>query len=138
MISDQQEANATALSEAETAVTEAKADIAAVDGLAQAVSNLQAAEAAQETAAKEVTSAQANLAAAVASYETFNSPETINVSGDGTVAGLIELNTKGELVLVSGVTEETNQGITSVLNTSIAKEQADDAFTDAQQATAAA
>jgi len=136
MISDQQEANATALSEAETAVTEAKADIAAVDGLTQAVSNLQAAEAAEETAAKEVTSAQANLAAAVASYETFNSP--ITVAANGTVSGLIKLNTKGELVLESGVTEETNQGITSVLNTSIAKEQADDALTEAQQATAAA
>lgn len=139
MIADQQEANAEALTKAQANLEKAQADVAQVTGLTQAVNNLKAAQEAEKEAGEAVTEARATLNSTVASYNTFNDAAPIAaVNADGTVDGLIELNAKGNLVLVAGVSEEDNKGITAVLNASIAKEEADAALVDAQEATGAA
>lgn len=125
LIADQQTANATALVTAQAAVTKATADIAKVAGLQSAIANNAAAVTA-ETAAKATQKAAAvDLASKLAVYNATNGTNLVmDASGNGTVAGLIELK-DGKLVLVSTVTEAKNPGVTALLNASIALEAAD-------------
>lgn len=123
LLTAQQTINAATLADAQAGVTAANAAIAKVTGLSQAVATLTAADAGLEAAVKVQTTATADLAAKVASYNVINGPD-ITVNADGTVAGLIEL-ASGQLKLAAGVTETTNPGIGAVLTASKALEAAD-------------
>lgn len=123
LLTAQQTINAATLADAQAGVTAANAAIAKVAGLSQAVATLTAADAGLTAATKVQTTATADLAAKVASYNVINGPD-ITVNADGTVAGLIEL-VSGQLKLAAGVTETTNPGIGAVLTASKALEAAD-------------
>jgi hypothetical protein len=123
LIADQQTLNANALTTATTAVATANTNIAKVAGLAAAVNTVAAATTAKEAAVKVQSAAAADLAAKLAFYNTTNGAG-VTVAADGTVTGLIEVK-DNKLVLVSGVTETTNPGVTALLNSSIAQEAAD-------------
>jgi len=86
----------------------------AVAGLNEAIEDFRAAEDARDAAGESATAALAEVNAAEARYETRNGPITVNP--DLTVAGVIEYAADGEtLVLVTGVTETTNVGVTQLL-----------------------
>jgi len=112
LLADEQEANAKALSDAQKALATAEAEIAKVTGLAQAIATLQSAEDALTAAEGAEKTASAAQDGAEVSYEALNT--AITIEADGQVAGLIEL-VNGKLQLVSGVTETTNEGVTSLL-----------------------
>jgi|GEM_PF-1418583 len=137
LLADQQALNANNLTSAQQALAAAQADVDAVAGLNQAVADRDAAQVAEVAAGDVVLDAAAALAAAVASFNIYNAVDIASVQEDGTVAGLIEL-VDGELMLVRGVSEASNKGITAVLNASVAKEAADTALLDAAAAAVAA
>jgi len=136
LLADQQEANAKALAAAEKTLAEAEAEVAKVAGLETAVSNLQAAEDSLVVAQKAQATATAAQNGAEASYESLNSSVTINA--DGTIASLIVLNSDQELELADGITEETNEGVTALLNAINGRLAAEAATADAQDAVNAA
>lgn len=118
--------------------------VAAVKGLDKAIAAADAATAAVKAATADVAAADIKLAGALASFNKTGSladpvvpPVSFAVDGSGTVAGLIEVK-DGKLVLVSGITEKTNPGITDLLNASIVKEAADKVSVDATSAKALA
>jgi len=137
LVADKVAANATALNTATTAVATANTEIGKVAGLAAAVATQTSAKAAVEAATKNVTLANADLQAKEASYNALNGA-AVDVAADGTVTGLIVLNADKKLVLATNITETTNPGVTALLNSSIAKEAADLALTNANKVKTAA
>jgi len=129
LLTAQQTINAATLADAQAGVTAANAAVVKVAGLSQAVATLDAATAGLDAATKVQTTAAADLAAKVASYNVINGPD-ITVNANGTVMGLIVLSS-GQLKLDTGITETTNPGITAVLNASKALEAADKSVTTA-------
>lgn len=121
LLTDKQAALDAALVDVQKDYTDAVKAAAEVDGLAAAVANQAAAVAANDAAVEAQTNAFAALAAATASYNALNVVDAPVPAADGTFAGLIELD-DGELVLVSGITETTNKGVTALLNASKAYE----------------
>lgn len=125
LIADQQALNAKALVDAQAAVVAATGKVAEVAGLQSAIANAAAAVTAETAAKATQKTASVDLASKLAAYNATNgTTAAMDVSGNGTVAGLIELK-DGKLVLVSGVTEAKNAGVTALLNASIAQEAAD-------------
>lgn len=110
---------------------------AEVEGLTDAIADLTAAETGLEALVDVQTEAQADVAAAIASYNVKNSV-ALTVNADGTVAGVIELDDDGELVLADDITEEDNPGVTALLAATIAKEAADMDVAAAEEAVAGA
>ncbi|RRV84163.1 DUF4214 domain-containing protein [Stutzerimonas stutzeri] len=129
-IAEQKKDNAAELKNAQAAVDK-------VAGLGSAVNNLVAAEQALVAAQTAVAKAQIALTAEQSRYELNNDP--ITVTAEGTVTGLIKVDTAtNKLVLEKGVTEATNPGVTALLSTITAREEADKALTAAQNTAAAA
>jgi hypothetical protein len=118
------------------ALSDTNAAMAKVAGLNDALGALTAANAAVDANAAAVKAAGVDLGSKVGAYNAQNTT-AVTVAGDGTVGTLIVLD-KGKLVLGTGVTETTNPGITALLASSIAKEAADLALTNANTAATAA
>ena len=137
LLTDQQAALDAALVTVQKDYTDAVKAAAEVDGLAAAVASQTAAVAAVDAAADVELNATAAVAAATASYNALNGPDAPAAGSDGTYAGLIELK-NGALVLMSGITETTNKGVTALLNASKALEAAQLSHTTAVAAQAAA
>lgn len=123
-ITDQENVNSTNLTTAETALVEAQTEVAKVQGLAAAIELLNARVDTQEGTAAVLLNADADQAAAVASYETLNSGVTVafppfvapagpTVADDNGV--LIVTGTNGRLQLASGVTETAKPGVGALL-----------------------
>lgn len=107
---------------ADKAVTDKQADYNAAVKAAGAAAGLTSAITAETAAAATLTAAtkaevvtHAAQNAAEISYETLNAG-AITINADGTVTGLLKLNTAGTLVLETGVTETTKPGVTALLN----------------------
>lgn len=153
LINDQITANTKALTDAQTAVTKASAEVAKVAGLQSAISTAAAAKTSEETAIKAQGVAVADLAAKLAFYNASNTAQ-VSVAGDGTVTipGVAEQpgppivpavdpkplivvsQTTGALTLATGVTETTNPGITALLASSTSLEAAQAAATKSTSA----
>ncbi|USX15515.1 DUF4214 domain-containing protein [Oxalobacteraceae bacterium OTU3CAMAD1] len=108
-----------AVTDKQVAYNDAVKAAGAAAGLTSAITAETAAAATVTAATKaEVVTLAAQNAAEI-SYETLNStvavPVTITIASDGTVAGLLKLNTAGTLVLETGVTEAKNPGVTALL-----------------------
>src|SRR5690606_2785412 len=129
-------ADAAELAQAQETLADAEAAVAAVEGLTEAVLSLEAAEEAVTAAEEAQAVAVANLAGALAAYNTRNPAVTVTVEGE--VTGLIELNDEDELVLADDVSEEENPGITALLNASVALEAAQANLAEAEDAEEAA
>ncbi len=142
MVTDQEAANATTLSNANQAVTAANAEIAKVAGLADAIANYKGAQEVTAAAAKTTAAKTADLAGAVATYESLSSDTlTAQASGAykiGATDVIVVDGTTNKLKLATGITETTNPGITAVLNASQAKEDATAAQATATTAEASA
>jgi hypothetical protein len=137
LLTDKQAALDEALVDVQKDYTDAVKAAAEVDGLAAAVASQAAAVADVDSAADVQLNATAALAAATASYNALQAVDAPAAGSDGTYAGLIELK-NGALVLVSGITETTNKGVTALLNASKALEAAQLSHTTAVAAQAAA
>jgi hypothetical protein len=147
IIADQIAANATGLTTAQSHVSTAQTAINAVTGLNAAIAALTSAAAAADASDKVELAATADLAAKSAAFNTLNGV-TVSVAANGTasytdssavVHNLIVKDTStGALKLATGVTETTNPGITALLASSVAKESADAAQTNAHTAEDAA
>lgn len=129
LIGDQTTAYASAIQTAQTNLATAKANVDKVAGLTAAVAARDAASTAATAADKADTAAAADLAAKFASYNVLHSsavitldPTTHIASQSGTALFTVD---SGKLVLATGVTETTNSGITSVLNSANALRTAD-------------
>lgn len=116
LLVDQQNKLDKAVADAQTAYnTSAKAADAAA-GLTTAIATAKAADAAVTAAQKAEVKTKAAQDAAIASYNTLNSNAGKVVASDGTVAGVIKLDTKGNLVVdSSSITEANNPGVTALL-----------------------
>lgn len=133
ILADAIDLNAKALAAANKAYDTAVKAADKVDGLVDAISDLAAAEDAAEAAADAAAVTAAAQLGAEANYEALNSAIVINA--DGTVTGLIELDDDDNLVLVDGIKESTNKGVTALLNSikaNLAAAEASDAAADAQ------
>ena len=138
LMADQVAANKVVLDGAKAAAKVASDKVATVAGLVKAIAASDAAVAADKAATDGVKATDIKLAGALASYNKA-AGATATVGDDGDVTGLIKVDaTSGKLVLVDGITEKTNPGITDLLNASIAKEAADVVSTDAAAAKLAA
>jgi hypothetical protein len=126
MLADEVALRADTLVTAQGAYEDALEDAADVDGLTDAIASAESAAEAVDTANDEVLDAAAAAAAAMASYNVKNSVN-LTIAADGTVVGVIELD-DGELVLMSGVDEDDNPGVTALLAASTAKEEADASY----------
>lgn len=147
IVNDQVVANANALSAAQSQVAAAQTKINAVAGLSAAISSLTAAKTAAAAADKAELNATADLAAKVAAFNTLNASITVVVADNGTASYtndsgahdlIVKDSSTGALKLASGVTETTNPGITALLASSVAKEGADTAQSNAHDAQTAA
>lgn len=116
------------------ALSDANTAIAKVAGLTDALAQLTAAKAAVDSANAAVKAAGVDLGAKLGAYNAQNATQVPAVAADGTVTGLITLDSKGNLVLATGVTETTNPGVTALLASSVAKEAADASLTSATTA----
>ena len=114
------------------ALGDANAAVAKVAGLTDALAQLAAAKTAVDSANAAVKTAGVDLASKVGAYNAQNA--AVTVAADGTVTGVITLDSKGNLVLATGVTETTNPGVTALLASSVAKEAADASLTSASTA----
>lgn len=144
LLADQASAYATTLSNAQSDLTIATANVAKVAGLQAAIDAQTSAGTAVTAAGKAVTAAAADLAAKVASYNVNHSAATAQITVDAET-GIASINgaavfkvDAGKLVLVDGVKEADYSGITSVLNASNAKETADLAKANADKVLTAA
>lgn len=116
LLADKVAANTAALAAAQMEVAEDQVAIAKVAGLSNAIASDVAAEAAVVAAQKAVTLAVADQAAKEAAFESLNGGTAITINANGTVAGLIKLDTAGKLVVdSSAVTETAKPGVTALL-----------------------
>jgi hypothetical protein len=113
VLADTQAALNTALTSAQKDYSAALAAASKVAGLGAAISAQAAADANLTALTKAELNTKATQNAAEASYETLNSAISIDAT-TGAVAGLLEVKS-GALVLVSGVTEAKNPGVTALL-----------------------
>ena len=125
-LADTMEALTDAVADAQDAVTADTVAISKVNGLASAVANKAAGDAAVEAAADATLATNATLQSVEAAFN-VNNGTTADEAANGTYAGLITTNTSGKLVLVAGVTETTNPGITALLAATTAHEAAEPA-----------
>lgn len=114
------------------ALSDANTAIAKVPGLTDALAQLTAAKTAVDNANAAVKAAGVDLAAKLGAFNAQNA--AVTVADNGTVTGLITLDSKGNLVLATGVTDTTNPGVTALLASSVAKEAADASLTSATTA----
>jgi hypothetical protein len=135
LLAEQVAANQKALTTAQTEVSDANVAIAKVAGLSAAVTAQTSAKASVDAAVTAQTNAKADLAAKGAAYASLNSLSAApTVATNGTVTGVIVLNSSGKLALATGVTETTNPGVTALLASINAKLAADATVTAANQA----
>lgn len=141
MIADQRTANATALTDANTALTTANANAAAVTGLSAAIANQRAAAAANEAAIEVAADAEvekdvaaaalgARLTGALTVVDAITVPAsgtTVVASFDnaGTAVDLISINASGNFVLAPGATEAKYPGVTALRDAMAADFDAD-------------
>jgi hypothetical protein len=116
---------------AQANVDAAEDEIAEVEGLSAAISDLRDAQEAADTTTESADAALAEQNAAVARYESFAGNDDIEVGADGQVDGLIVLE-DGELVLAEDVTEQTDRGVTQLLAAVRNRVAADEAAATAQ------
>lgn len=135
MLSDEIEERADALEAAQTAYEASVTAAAAVKGLTTAIANKTAAAENLEAMVEVQLDAEADLAAALASYEVKTSTD-VTITADGEVAGVIVLDEDGALVLADDITETTNPGVTALLAAIVAKASADLDVAAAAQAAA--
>lgn len=129
LIADQRTANTKALADANTALTTANANAAAITGLSAAIANQRAAVAANEAAIElaeetqvELNVASAALEARVGTLEfapTITAPATgstvvVTFDNAGTDVNLISINAAGNFVLATGATEVKYPGVTAL------------------------
>jgi len=129
LIADQRTANTKALADANTALTTANANAAAITGLSAAIANQRAAVAANEAAIElaeetqvELNVASAALEARVGTLEfapTITAPATgstvvVTFDNAGTDVNLISINAAGNFVLATGATEAKYPGVTAL------------------------
>jgi len=138
LLADKVAANAKALSDAQVKVAADQVEIAKVAGLTAAVSTLTAAKAAVTAANTGLKNAAADLAAKLAAFNSLKGGTAVTVEANGTVAGLIKLDSSGKLVLETGVKEDEKPGVTALLNASIAHEAAEKSVDAAVKAQASA
>lgn len=135
LLQSQMSLNAATLADAQAAAATANANIAKVAGLTDAISALDAAKTATKTAQTAQITAEADLAAKVASYNVVNPTKVAAVAANGeiTINGtkVVTLDADGKLVLATDVTETTNPGVTTLLNASVATEAAQKTTADA-------
>lgn len=124
LLADQQAANTAKLTADAKLSSDAQVAILKVAGLSTAIATLDASKAANTAAIDNVKLADADLAAKVAAYGSLNGT-TVTVNADGSVAGVITLDTNKNLVLATGVTEAKNPGVTALLASSVAHESTD-------------
>lgn len=137
LLADQMSANATLLATDQATVAADNAAIAKIAGLSAAM-NAEASTKAGVTAANTaLVSAATDLAVKLSAYNIVNGA-TVTVAANGTVAGVITLDSSNHLVLATGVTEATKPGVTALLAASIANESAEVTVTAATSAEAAA
>ncbi|MGO4475576.1 DUF4214 domain-containing protein [Massilia sp. 2TAF26] len=132
LLSEAQANLAAKLTADQKTLADANAAVAKVAGLTDALAQLTAANTAVDNANAAVKAAGIDLAAKLGAFNAQNT--AVTVAADGTVTGLITLDTKGNLVLATGVTETTNPGVTALLASSVAKEAADASLTSASTA----
>ena len=140
LLADQQGKNTDKLVADQVVATKAAEAVAKVAGLSSAVAAATAADAAIPVAAKAAADAAAKQ---VFTVSTFNNASGVAaVTPDpvtGVVAGLTKVDaTTGKLVLVTGVTETTNPGVTALLDSIKANLAAAIVASDAVKAAAAA
>lgn len=111
----------------------ATANIAKVPGLSDALNALTVATATQTAAQATDKAAMVDLAAKLAAYNAQNGT-SLTVAADGTVTGLITTDSKGNLVLATGVTETKNPGVTALLSSDTTKMTADAALASSNTA----
>ncbi len=129
LIADQRTANTKALADANTALTTANANAAAITGLSAAIANQRAAVAANAAAIElaeetqvELNVASAALEARVGTLEfapTITAPATgstvvVMFDNAGTDVNLISINAAGNFVLAPGATEAKYPGVTAL------------------------
>ncbi len=138
LLADKVTSNNAALAAAQMEVAEDQVAIAKVAGLANAIAADAAAEAAVTAAQKALTLATADQAAKEAAFESLNGGTAITINANGTVAGLIKLDSAGKLVLdSSAVTETAKPGVTALLAAVTANQAAIKALDNAVKAEAA-
>lgn len=137
LLADKVTSNNAALAAAQMEVAEDQVAIAKVAGLANAIAADAAAEAAVTAAQKALTLATADQAAKEAAFESLTGT-TITVNANGTVAGLIKLDSSNKLVVESSaITETAKPGITALLAAVTANQAAIKALDNAVKAEAA-
>ncbi|WP_173087719.1 DUF4214 domain-containing protein [Devosia sp. 1635] len=132
------------LDDAEAAQDAVEAEIAEVDGLAEAIAEYEAAVEAEAEAEAAADLAAADQAGEEARFRVLNTG-TLAVSaatgaatydadgaGLGAPTDLIVVNADGDLELADGVSEETNPGVTDLLAAIQARVDADEAEADAE------
>lgn len=138
LLADKVAANTSALAAAQMKVAEDQVAIAKVAGLANAIAADAAAEAALTAAQNALKLATADQAAKEAAFESLNGGTNITINANGTVAGLIKLDSAGKLVLdSSAVTETAKPGVTALLAAVTANQAAIKAVDAAVKAEAA-
>jgi hypothetical protein len=138
LLVEAQSVEAKALAADQKALADANTAISKVTGLTAALATQDAADAAVKNAAAAVKSADIDLAAKLAAYNTANGV-SVTVNADGTVAGVIEINSDTKaLQLASGVTDAKTPGVAALLASSTAHEAADAAQANAVKADTAA
>lgn len=131
LIADQRAANTKALADANTSLTTANANAAAVSGLSAAIANQRAADTANDAAIKMAADAEVEKDVAAAALGarltgTLNVVDEISVPAAGTTTtvasfvnagvtvNLISINASGNFVLASGATEAKYPGVTAL------------------------
>ncbi|BDT60885.1 hypothetical protein MasN3_43790 [Massilia varians] len=138
LLADKVAANTSTLAAAQMKVAEDQVAIAKVAGLTNAIAADAAAEAALTAAQNALKLATADQAAKEAAFESLNGGTNITINANGTVAGLIKLDSAGKLVLdSSAVTETAKPGVTALLAAVTANQAAIKALDAAVKAEAA-
>lgn len=132
MVADAQKALAAAVVDATEALADVNEDVADINGLGTAYASFTAAVAAEKAAHKVTVSTDSVLQGAEATYNVLHS-SAVNEAANGSYAGLIEVS-GGKLVLMAGITETTNKGVTALLAATIAHEAAEKAELKAEAA----
>ncbi|MCS0590382.1 DUF4214 domain-containing protein [Massilia norwichensis] len=132
LLADQQAANAAAVTKAQGDLTIANNKLAAVAGLNDAIAAQKTADANVKSTAATAASAATDVQLKLAAYNVLNKTAIANpAAGVYTVDGLIVNDKDKGLMLATGVTEDTNKGVTALLNSLIAEKAADTAAKNA-------
>lgn len=113
LLADAQAAAAHEVADANKVMFEANASLGRMSGLVAAVAAVDDALAALNEAESAYAGSGKNFGIQLSAYEELHQI-TLVVGADHTVAGLVERDGEGQLVLVAGVTEETHAGVTAL------------------------